>query len=156
MRIFHDRLSKDKGTDESVRWIKRIDQVPFQLYIFRGRIPRTPPPAVIEVSIFSDKALFHRLLVKVGNKSVSQLTDEDKVELRKIGLDEDQLQIAGQEAIFGAAFKPEKGHIHTKTMRYNAGKKELEFGDPYIPQSILGDSSPNYLLFLVRWIEDPA
>ena len=153
MRIFHDRLRKDKETEESVRWIKHVDWVPFELYIFRGRLPRVLPPQVIEVSIFSDKQLYHRLLLKVGRKSVGQLTNEDKTELRTIGLDEDSLQIAGQEAIFGAAFKPDKGHIHTQTLRYNARKKDLEFGDPYIPQSILGDSSPNYLLFLVRWID---
>jgi hypothetical protein len=146
-------LKRDKETDESVRWIKHVDRVPFELYIFRGRIPRLPPPPVIEVSIFSDKQLYHRLLLNVGSKSVDQLTSANKAELCTIGLDEDQLQIAGGDAIFGAAFKPDKGHRHTQTMRYNAHKKELEFGDPYIPQSILGDHSPNYLLFLVRWID---
>jgi hypothetical protein len=147
-------LRKDKETEESVRWIKNIDQVPFELYIYRGRIPRVPPPQAIEVSIFADAKLYHRLLVKVGRKCVSQLTDEDKSELLAIGLDESQLQFAGKEAIFGAAFKPKRGHIHTKTMRYNAGHKKLEFGDPYVPQSVFGDSSPDYLLFLVRWIDE--
>lgn len=153
MRIFHDRLRIDKETDESVRWVKDVDGVPFELYIFRGRIPRVTPPTVIEVSIFSDKKLYHRTLWNLGRKSVGQLTSEDKAELHAIGLDENRLQVAGKEAVFGAAFKPDKGHVHTRTMRYDGGPKEWEFSDPYVPQSLLEDPSPNYLLFLVRWID---
>ena len=71
-----------------------------------------------------------------------------------VGLDEAQLRNAGGGAILGAAFKPQ-GADRTKTVRYNASRnfKELEFGDPYVPRSILRYPYPERLLFLVRWID---
>jgi hypothetical protein len=150
MRIFHDRLHYDKATDESFRWKKLIDDVPFELYIYQQRVPR-PVARMIEVSIFDDQSLFTVLLTRVGRKSVSELSTLDKEDLNKIGLVEPYLRIAGEDAILGAAFK---GGIHTKTVRYNAHRrfKELEFGDPYIPKSILRKPYPDRLLFLVRWV----
>jgi len=153
MRIFHDRLCLDKKTDESFRWKRDVDGVKFQLYIFQERVPR-PVPKIIEVSVFDDKSLFTALLTRVGRKSVSQLSEIDKSALDTIGLDEAQIRNAGAEAILGAAFKPQ-GADRTKTVRYNASRnfKDLEFGDPYVPKSILRDPYPERLLFLVRWID---
>jgi hypothetical protein len=150
MRIFHNRLRHDKSTDESFRWETSVDNGHFQLYIFQERVPR-PVPTIIEVSVFDDKSLFTALLTKVGHKSVRELSNQDKEELNKIGLEESHLQVAGGDAIIGAAFK---GSVHTKTVRYNAPRrfKEFEFGDPYVPQSILRQPYPERLLFLVRWI----
>jgi hypothetical protein len=160
MRLFHGTFGRDESTPdrtESVRWTAIVDRVPFKLYINRNRIQRMPPPPQIEVSIFADESkLYDRLLRNVGRKCVSELTSEDKAELRIIGVDDDQLRISGDDAIFGAAFKPVKGHLRTKTVRYNAGKKGLEFGDPYIPQSIFASTFPRYLLFLVRWATEHA
>ncbi len=152
MRIFHNQLHFDKPTDESFRWKKLIDAVPFELYIYQQRVPR-PVPTIIEVSVFDDKSLFTVLLTRVGRKSVRELSHQDKVELNEIGLEESHLLAAGEGAILGAAFK---SGIHTKTVRYNAHRrfKELEFGDPYIPKSILRQPYPERLLFLVRWIPD--
>jgi hypothetical protein len=133
--------------------MKDIEGVKFQLYIFQQRVPR-PVPKIIEVSVFDDKSLFTALLTKVGRKSVSQLSDQDKIELDKIGLDEAQIRAAGGEAILGAAFKPPNAD-HTETVRYDASRdfKDLEFGDPYIPKSILREPYPERLLFLVRWVD---
>ena len=83
MRIFHDRLHLDKTTDESFRWRKDVDGVPFKLYIFQERVPR-PVPKTIEVSVFDDKSLFTALLTRVGRKSVSQLSDLEKSDLRNL------------------------------------------------------------------------
>lgn len=151
MRIFHDRLQLDKETEESFRWKKELDGVTFQLYIFRKRVPR-PAPKLIEVSVFDHRSLYSVLLTKVGKKSVGELSESDKSELAKVGVEESHLRTAGEDAILGAAFKAEN---HTLTIRYNAprGLKELEFGDPYVPKSILSDPYPERLLFLVRWIE---
>jgi hypothetical protein len=150
MRIFHDRLRHDRTTDESFRWKQFVDGVPFELYIFQERVPR-PVAKVIEVSVFDDPSLFTALLTRVGRKSVSELSSLDKLELNKIGAEESHLRTAGEDAIIGAAFK---GDIHTKTVRYNALRrfKEFEFGDPYVPKSILREPYPERLLFLVRWV----
>lgn len=151
MRIFHDRFCLDKTTDESYRWKTFVGEVKFSLYIFQERVPR-PVPEIIEVSVFDDKSLFSALLTRVGKKSVVELSNQDKVDLNKIGVEESHLRVAGKNAIIGAAFK---GSVHTGTVRYNAPRhfKEYEFGDPYIPQSILRCPYPERLLFLVRWIE---
>lgn len=150
MRVFHGRLHHDKTTDESFRWKVLVNDVPFELYIYKQRVP-APLPAVIEVSIFDDPSLFTVLLTRVGRKSVGELTTPDREDLSQIGLIESHLQVAGNDAILGAAFK---SGIHTKTVRYNAHRrfKELEFGDPYVPQSMLREPYPERLLFLVRWI----
>ena len=154
MRIFNGRLSFDKETDESFRWRKDVDGVKFQLYIFKERVPR-PAPKLIEVSVFAHKELYHVLLTKVGKKSVSELSESDRSDLAKVGVEESHLQTAGASAILGAAFIADDPQ-RTETVRYNAPRKfkDLEFGDPYIPQSIfLGRPYPERLLFLVRWIE---
>jgi hypothetical protein len=150
MRIFHGRLHYDKATEESFRWKTLVDDVPFELYIYQQRVPE-PLAKVIEVSIFDDQSLFTMLLTRVGRKSVRELSTLDKEDLNKIGLVERYLHVAGDDAILGAAFK---SGIHTKTVRYNAHRrfKELEFGDPYIPKSILREPYPDRLLFLVRWV----
>lgn len=151
MRIFHDMLRHDKTTDESFRWKTLVDGVPFSLYIFQERVPR-PVPEIIEVSVFDDKSLFTALLTRVGHKSVGDLSMQDKADLERIGLEASHLQEAGEGAILGAAFK---GSLHTKTVRYNAPRcfKEFEFGDPYVPESVLRCPYPERLLFLVRWID---
>lgn len=150
MRIFHGRLHHDKTTDESFRWKALVNDVPFELYIYKQRVP-APLATITEVSIFDDPSLFTVLLTRVGRKSVGELTTPDREALSKIGLFEPHLQVAGNDAILGAAFK---SGIHTKTVRYNANRhfKELEFGDPYVPQSILREPYPDRLLFLVRWV----
>ena len=139
-----------KLTDESFRWKTLVDGVQFELYIFQERVPR-PVPAIIEVSVFDDKSLFTALLTRVGHKSVRELSNQDKEDLNKIGLTDAHLNVAGGDAIIGAAFK---GSVHTKTVRYNAPRrfKEFEFGDPYVPQSLLREPFPERLLFLVRWV----
>jgi hypothetical protein len=150
LRIFHDRLQLDKATDESFRWKKHVDGVPFELYIYQVRVPR-PVAKVIEVSVFDDPSIFTALLTKVGKKSVAELSSLDRLELSKIGVEESYLRVAGDDAIIGAAFK---GSVHTQTVRNNASRrfKELEFGDPYVPQSLLRRPYPDRLLFLVRSI----
>ena len=150
MRIFHDRLHLDKTTDESFRWKKHVDGVPFELYIFQERVPR-PVAKIVEVSVFDDPSLFTALLTRVGYKSVNELSALDKLELKRIGAEESYLRTAGEDAIIGAAFKSD---IHTQTVRYNAPRrfKEFEFGDPYVPKSILREPYPERLLFLVRWV----
>jgi hypothetical protein len=152
MRILHGKLFKDKETDEKLRWTKDVDGVPFKLYITQDRIPR-PFPNAIEVSMFADKSLYTMILTTLGRKRLKQLTDGDRSYLRGIGLGDAQTAVAGEEAILGAAFiSPDCDH--TETVRYNAGRKvhELEFGDPYIPRSILPKPYPERLLFLVRWL----
>ena len=153
MRIFHNKLVKDKETDEKVRWVRDVDGVPFKLYITQDRVP-SPFPNVIEVSLFHDESLYTSVLTKLGRKRVNQLTDSDRAYLNKIGFDDAQIDMAGGEAILGAAFiSPDCGH--TETVRYNAGRKvqELEFGDPYIPRSILREPYPERLLFIIRWVD---
>jgi hypothetical protein len=151
MRLFHDRFCLDKTTDESFRWKTLVDEVTFSLYIFQERVPR-PVPKIIEVSVYDDKSLFTTLLTRVGKKSVAELSNQDKEDLHQIGVEESHLRVAGDNAIIGAAFK---GSVHIETVRYNAPRhfKEYEFGDPYVPQSILRYPYPERLLFLVRWIE---
>lgn len=149
MRIFRGRLFFDKETDEAFRWKVEVGKVEFKLYIEKSRSPKSAP-AVIEVSIFDDPKLYTVLLEKVGKKTVKQLTAQDRPKLNEIGLDENELGSAGDDAIFGAAFFAEE---KTETVRYNAGRlKGLQFGDPYIPQSVLRCPYPERLLFLVRWI----
>jgi hypothetical protein len=155
MRIFHGRLFFDKETDEKFRWKVDIGGVEFKLYITHERVPR-PVRETIEVSVFSDKSLYTNVLMKLGKKSVSQLSDADKAYLDTIGLHDVQIRDAGGDAILGAVVKPkDEDADHTETVRYNAYRhaKELEFGDPYIPKSILGNIYPERLLFLVRWID---
>jgi hypothetical protein len=153
MRVFHRRLFFDKETDGKFRWRADVEGVEFKLYITQGRVPR-PVPKIIEVSIFDDKSLYTAVLTKLGRKSVSELSDADKSILNGIGLDEVQIRNAGGEAILGAAFKPVCAE-HTQTVRYTAPRhfEELEFGDPYVPKSVLRFPYPERLLFLVRWIE---
>lgn len=151
MRLFHNILSLDKETSEKIRWVILVEGVPFQLYIHKDRVPK-PVAEHIEVSIFSDKSLFTKLLLKVGKKTVGDLSKEEKSDLNLIGLDDSFLEHAGSNAIIGGTFRPE-AHKHTETIRYNAGRygKELQFGDPYVPISLLPDPYPERLLFLVGW-----
>src|SRR5580692_5424120 len=137
MRIFQGTMHQDSETDMSIRWIKAVDGVPFKLYIYRERVPN-PVPRTIDVSIFKDESLYTRELTRLGRQSVKDLTSSDRAYLSGIGLDESQLVAAGGEAILGAAFLSPRPN-HTETVRYNSKRKdkELEFGDPYIPKSIL-------------------
>jgi hypothetical protein len=151
MRIFHDILTRDKITDESIRWMRLISGVKFQLYIIKWRVPE-PVPDKIEVSIFSHKELYHRDVTRLGKKSIKDLSAEDRVYLDRIDLNESRIRVAGPDAILGAAYFNEKSDP-INTVRYNAGRDEsLEFGDPYIPRSIFEGKCPPYLLFLVRWL----
>jgi hypothetical protein len=49
------------------------------------------------------------------------------------------MKVAGDTAILGGVSDPDSDH--TKTVRYNAFRHDpaMEFGDPYIPKSVLGD-----------------
>ena len=152
MRIFHGRLVFDKYTDRKYRWVKDVEGVKFKLYIQEERVPQ-PCPKIIEVSIFRDKTIYSNFLGRVGSKTLGELTSFDKDDLAAIGLDEAMMKVAGDRAILGAVHDPDLDH--TETVRYNAFRHdpELEFGDPYIPKSVLGDTYPERLLFLVRWID---
>jgi hypothetical protein len=81
------------------------------------------------------------------------LTAIDKAALSAIGFTPTMIDNAGANAILGAATRPDPDH--TETVRYNAfrGAPELQFGDPYIPKSILKTPYPERLLFVVRWIK---
>jgi hypothetical protein len=154
VRIFHDRLKHDKYTDRKHRWVKFVKAVKFQLYIHEERVPQLLPKT-IEVSIFSHKELFTKLLNQVGSKTIADLSPSDKKDLANIGLSDDMIRVAGDTAIIGAAFLPSDKYEHTETIRYNAHRRDekLKFGDPYIPKSVLGDHYPERLLFLVRWMD---
>lgn len=151
MPIFHGRLVFDKETDEKHRWITPVNGVQFKIYITQKRVP-DPVPSEIEASVYASKSLYTRSFDWVGGKTVRELSNRDKAELEAIGVDAEALKAAGPEAIFGAVWKPKEDH--TETVRYNAyrGVEELEFGDPYIPKSLLREPYPDRLLFLIRWM----
>ena len=152
MRIFHDRLAFDKYTDRKYRWVKDVDGVKFKLYIQEERVPQ-PCPKVIEVSIFRDNKIYSNVLARVGSRTIAELTSFDRDDLAAVGLDETMMKVAGGTAILGAVEKPDPHH--TETIRYSAFRHDpaMEFGDPYIPKSVLSDPLPDRLLFLVRWID---
>jgi hypothetical protein len=152
VRIFHGRLVFDKYTERKYRWVKDVDGVKFKVYIQEERVPQ-PCPKVIEVSIFKDKELYSNFLCRVGASTIGELTSFDREDLAAFGLDETKMKVAGHTAILGAVEKPDPDH--SETVRYNAYRHDpaLEFGDPYIPKSVLGDPYPDRLLFLVRWID---
>lgn len=151
MRIFHGRLGFDKYSDRSYRWITDVKGVKFKVYIQEDRVPQ-PYPKIIEVSIFQDKELYSHILWRIGSRTVGDLTEFDKDDLFKFGVERTALVTAGDTALFGAVHDPDPDHIDT--IRYNAFRHDpaLEFGDPYIPKSVLDDPLPERLLFLVRWI----
>lgn len=151
MKVFHDRLSFDKETDEKFRWKTSVRGVEFKIYITQDRVPN-PVPQEIEASVFEADSLFTYVVTKLGKKLVSELTDQDKTDLESIGVKGDQLCAAGESALLGAVWNPHDDH--TETVRYNAYRvsEDLEFGDPYIPKSLLRRPYPERLLFLIRWI----
>lgn len=150
MRIFHGRLFFNKETDEKFRWMASVDGVEFKIYITQDRVPE-PVPSKIEVSVFDSDFLYTYILRRVGRKSVGELSEQDKDDLERIGLTAENLRAAGKDAILGAVWNPKDEH--TQTVRYNAYRdlKELEFGDPYVPKSVLREPYPDRLLFLIRW-----
>ena len=153
MQIFHRKLDINMGEDtvEKYRWITSVNGVPFKIYITQERVPE-PFPNAIQASVFASEFLYTRSLDWVGGKSVRDLSERDKAELAAIGVSAEALSVAGPEAIFGAVWKPHEEH--TETVRYNAyrGVHKLEFGDPYVPKSLLTEPYPKRLLFLIRWI----
>jgi hypothetical protein len=151
MPIFRGRLVFNKETEEKHRWITSVHGVQFKIYITQKRVPE-PVPMEIEASVFDSKFLYRRSLDWVGGKAVRELPDRDRAELEAMGVNAEALKTAGPDAIFGAVWKPKEDH--TETVRYNAyrGEEELEFGDPYIPKSLLREPCPDRLLFLIRWI----
>jgi hypothetical protein len=151
MRIFHGRLRFNKETDEKFRWITSVDGVQFKIYITQDRVPE-PIPELIEASVFESETLYTYILQRIGRKTVRELTTTDREDLEKIGLTAEHLRTAGGSSILGAVWNPEEEH--TQTVRYNAyrGARDLEFGDPYIPKSILREPYPERLLFLIRWL----
>jgi hypothetical protein len=70
--------------------------------------------------------------------------------IARTDFDVDMMLAAGETAIIGAVDNPEE----RTEIRYNAFRHDppMEFGDPYIPKSVLGDHYPDRLLFVVRWI----
>jgi len=152
MRIFHNTFSFSKETDEKLRWIRDVDDVAFKIYITKDRVP-DPVPNNIEASVFDSKLLYTVLLKRIGRMNVGELNDFDKYDLQQVGVVDEYLHNAGNDAIFGAVCISQKKH--TKTVRYDAyhDSPKLEFGDPYIPKSILRHPYPERLLFLIRWIK---
>ena len=124
-----EMLRLKKETDRKVRWDAEVDEVKFELYIPKWRVPE-PWPSRIYVKIEPEgpPKRSERHHTKVDFESSSSLRTSSIVSY------------------------VERFEKHTETLRYRplGDDDEWEIGEPYIPYSLTCDCA-DYLKLTVEW-----
>jgi len=122
---------KDKVTENKYRWSVMVGKTKFTLYIPKWRVP-LPLPRRVRVVIYLS-----------GDKhpDLSQLKYSESANAPELN----QSPIVAK-----VRFNSE----HTKTIRYDpiGVPKDLEIGNPYIPQELLPKEPPSELTISVEWL----
>lgn len=117
-------------TPNKRRWDALIDNVRFELYIPKWRIP-TPPPEAIHVTVQATS----------GESNLPRLTQADA--------DADASLLLRPIHAVVRRFKD-----HTQTVRFTpvGNKDEWEIGEPYIPYSLIPEDSKEVVQITVVWV----
>ena len=123
-------MDSSKQTDNKLRWQADVDGVNFKLYIPKWRVPR-PWPSRITVCISDVEPHVDRETspFTVTNSPLEPLLEQPIVAIA------------------------DRVSDHTQTARFapRGDPKEWQIGEPYIPYSLLPDSSVRTVHIEVRW-----
>ncbi len=123
-------LEFEKETENKVRWDAMFDDAPFELYIFKWRVPE-PWPSKIRVEVVP--------ITPEQSHSDHVTPDEAK----------GSPTLRSKHIIADVVMKAE----HTKTIQYcpEGNNKDWEIGEPYIPIPLTHDKARR-LRICVKWV----
>ncbi|MCY7363237.1 MAG: hypothetical protein LH629_14405 [Ignavibacteria bacterium] len=123
-------LLYSKETENKIRWDTFIEEVKFELYIPKWRIPDNPPDQIKCYFDFSNN-------LSIGKRLSKSEAIKDP-ELKKLPI----------------ISKIIKHSDKTKTIRFDpdGNKDEWEIGSPYIPISIIPNGDTESAIIKVEWV----